>query len=155
MFGYESKWTDAAVRRLIQKVGRETLPRLLTLREADNLGSGEPADAGGVDELRERIAAELERGVPLSIRDLAVDGHDLREAIGVPPGPLLGALLDRLLEAVIADPERNERETLLADVRSWLQDDKMLQAELAVAIERQHRRGPRGGGARPDQAGSR
>lgn len=146
MFGYESKWTDAAVRRLIQKVGRETLPRLMTLREADNLGSGEPADAGGVDELRERIAAELERGVPLSIRDLAVDGHDLGDAIGVPPGPLMGALLDRLLEAVIADPGRNERETLLADVRSWLQDDKMLQVELARAVERDRRRGARGEG---------
>ena len=46
MFGYESRWSDGAVRRFIQKVGRQTLPRLLTLREADNLGSGEPADAG-------------------------------------------------------------------------------------------------------------
>jgi tRNA nucleotidyltransferase/poly(A) polymerase len=141
MFGYESRWTDAAVRRFIQKVGRETLPRLLTLREADNLGSGEAADAGGVDELRERIAAELERGVPLSIRELAIDGHDLREAVGIPPGPLLGAILDRLLESVIADPERNERESLLTDVRSWLQADPMLQAELARAIDRDRRHG--------------
>jgi tRNA nucleotidyltransferase (CCA-adding enzyme) len=136
MFGYESRWTDAAVRRFIQKVGRETLPRLLTLREADNLGSGEPAGAGGVDELRERIEVELERGVALSIRELAVDGHDLRESIGIPPGPLLGAILDRLLEAVIADPERNDRETLLADAGSWLRDDPMLRAELARAIDR-------------------
>jgi poly(A) polymerase/tRNA nucleotidyltransferase (CCA-adding enzyme) len=151
MFGYESRWTDAAVRRLIQKVGRETLPRLMLMREADNLGSGEPADAGGVDELRERIAAELERGVPLTIRDLAVDGHDLRESIGLPPGPLLGALLDRLLEAVIADPERNERETLLADVRSWIEDDPMLRAELARAMERGHRRGARGPQATPGE----
>jgi tRNA nucleotidyltransferase (CCA-adding enzyme) len=145
MFGYESRWTDAAVRRLIQKVGRATVPRLLTLREADNLGSGEPADAGGVDELRERIAAELERGVPLTIRDLAVDGLDLQEACDIPPGPILGAILDRILEAVIADPERNERETLLADVRSWIEDDAMLRAELAWARERRGRRGARRG----------
>jgi tRNA nucleotidyltransferase (CCA-adding enzyme) len=135
MFGYESRWSDAAVRRFIQKVGRDTLPRLLTLREADNLGSGEPADAGGVSELRERIAAELERGVPLTMRDLAVDGHDLREACGIPPGPLLGAILERLLEVVIADPQRNDRETLLADVRSWLQADSTLRADLERAIE--------------------
>jgi tRNA nucleotidyltransferase (CCA-adding enzyme) len=149
MFGYESRWTDAAVRRLIQKVGRETLPRLLMLREADNLGSGEPADAGGVDELRERIAAELERGVPLSTRELAVDGHDLRDAVGIPPGPLLGAILDRLLEAVIADPARNDRETLLADVRSWLEDDPMLRAELARAIDRDRGHGHRAEGDQP------
>ena len=135
MFGYESRWSDGAVRRFIQKVGRQTLPRLLTLREADNLGSGEPADAGGVDELRERVAAELERGVPLALRDLALDGHDLSDQCGVPPGPLLGRLLDRLLEAVLADPERNDRETLLADVRSWLSDEPALQAELAAEID--------------------
>ncbi len=143
MFGYESRWSDAAVRRFIQKVGRETLPRLLMLREADNLGSGEPADAGGVDELRERVAAELERGVPLTVRDLAVDGDDLQEAIGLPPGPSLGAILDRLLETVIADPERNEPETLLADVRAWIAAEPMLRAELALAVERERRRGVR------------
>ena len=135
MFGYESRWSDGAVRRFIQKVGRQTLPRLLTLREADNLGSGEPADAGGVDELRERVAAELERGVPLALRDLAVDGHDVSDRCGVPPGPLLGSLLDRLLESVIADPERNDRETLLADVRSWLSEEPALQAKLAAEID--------------------
>ena len=114
----------------------------MTLREADNLGSGEPADAGGVDELRERVAAELERGVPLALRDLAVDGHDLSDQCGVPPGQLLGRLLDRLLESVIADPERNDRETLLADVRSWLNDEPALQAELAAGIEHDRRRQP-------------
>jgi tRNA nucleotidyltransferase (CCA-adding enzyme) len=143
MFGYESRWSDAAVRRFIQKVGRATLPRLLQLREADNLGSGEPADAGGVDELRERVAAELERGVPLSVRDLAVDGDDLQEALGLPPGPSLGAILDRLLETVIADPERNRPATLLADVRAWIADEPVLRAELALAVERERRRGVR------------
>jgi hypothetical protein len=78
-----------------------------------------------------------------------------RASIGIPAGPLVGALLDRLLETVIADPERNERETLLADVRSWLQDDRMLQAELAQAVERERRRGARGGSGHPREDGSR
>ena len=120
MYGYESRWGDAAVRRFIRTVGPATLPRLFVLREADNLGSGEPADAGGLDELRERVGAQLERGVPLGTRDLAIDGHDLQSELGLAPGPKLGALLDRLLEAVVNDPSRNRRETLLADVRSWL-----------------------------------
>jgi putative nucleotidyltransferase with HDIG domain len=123
MYGYESRWGDAAVRRFIKTVGPGTLPRLFVLREADNLGSGESADAGGLDELRERVGAELERGLPLTTRDLAVDGHDLQAELGLTPGPRLGALLERLLEAVVSDPARNRRETLLADVRSWLAEE--------------------------------
>jgi putative nucleotidyltransferase with HDIG domain len=120
MYGYESRWGDAAVRRFIRTVGRDILPRLFLLREADNLGSGAPADAGGLDELRERVAAELERGVPMTLGDLAVDGDDLQAELRLTPGPGLGELLDRLLESVVADPSRNTRETLLADVRSWI-----------------------------------
>jgi putative nucleotidyltransferase with HDIG domain len=120
MYGYESRWGDAAVRRFIRTVGRDILPRLFLLREADNLGSGAPADAGGLDELRERVAAELERGVPMTLGDLALDGDDLQAELGLTPGPGLGELLDRLLDSVVADPSRNTRETLLADVRSWI-----------------------------------
>jgi hypothetical protein len=123
MYGYESRWGDAAVRRFIRTVGPGTLPRLFVLREADNVGSGAPADAGGLDELRERVGAELERGVPLLPADLAIDGHDLQRELGLAPGPKLGRLLERLLEAVVNDPARNRRETLLADARAWLAEE--------------------------------
>lgn len=119
MFGYRPEWTDAAVRRFIRRVGLDRMPRLLTLREADNLGSGLAADAGDLRELRERVEAERERGVPLSLADLEVDGHDLMRELDRPPGPWLGRLLERLLESVIADPRRNERAVLLADARAW------------------------------------
>jgi hypothetical protein len=58
-----------------------------------------------------------ERGEPLSRQDLAVTGNDLKE-IGVPPGPEMGAILDRLLTLVVDDPALNTRETLLARARS-------------------------------------
>ncbi|MGH2407707.1 MAG: CCA tRNA nucleotidyltransferase [Candidatus Limnocylindrales bacterium] len=128
MYGYESRWGDAAVRRFIRTVGRDILPRLFLLREADNLGSGAPADAGGLDELRERVAAELERGVPLATRDLVVDGHILQAELDLAPGPQLGALLERLLESVVSNPSRNRREMLLADARTWLADGTMAEA---------------------------
>lgn len=123
MFGYTSAWTDAAVRRFVRRVGRDLLDRLFLLREADDLGSGVPAGAGGLDELQARVTAELDRHVPLDLPDLAVDGHDLMAALGRPPGPWLGRLLERLLESVIADPRRNERATLLASARAWAEAD--------------------------------
>lgn len=57
-----------------------------------------------------------ERGEALSRKQLAISGTDLR-TLGVPPGPQMGALLDRLLAMVVDDPTLNSRETLLARAR--------------------------------------
>lgn len=119
MFAYEPAWGDAAVRRFIGRVGAELLPRLLQLRAADNLGSGAPAEAGGLQELATRIAEQEAAAVPLRLADLALDGHDLQAELGLSQGPELGRLLERLLESVLADPARNTREMLLADARIW------------------------------------
>ena len=118
MFGYEPSWSDTAVRRFIAKVGREDLEDLFRLREADNVGSGREPSAGRLDELRARVAAELAANVVLDRHGLAIDGDDLMTELGLVPGPALGRVLDELLEAVIADPSVNRRETLLELARS-------------------------------------
>ena len=124
MFSYERRWTSAAVRRFIRRIGRDLVDDLLELREADNLGSGLPADAGYVEELRRRVRDELAAHPPLSLRDLAVNGGDLIGELGMQPGPPVGELLERLLGSVIADPSRNHRERLLADARDYLGHDE-------------------------------
>ena len=58
------------------------------------------------------------RGEATSRAALALTGDDLRAA-GVPPGPEMGKLLERMLDAVLEDPTRNTRESLLAMVQSW------------------------------------
>ena len=50
---------------------------------------------------------------------LAIDGNDLVAELGVSPGPQIGELLRRLLEAVLDDPSQNTRERLLALARGW------------------------------------
>ncbi len=120
MFSYERKWGGAAVRRFIKRVGRDLVTDLLNLRRADNIGSGLPPDAGHLTELEARIARELEAGSPLSLRELAVDGDDLIEALALAPGPQVGELLERLLSSVIEDPARNDRDVLLSEARRWM-----------------------------------
>ena len=116
MFGYDASWTDGAVRRFIGRVGHAALHDLFALRAADNVASGEvEPEVGGLPELQARIAAE--EAAPIAQRQLAVTGHDLLGELGLTPGPLIGELLDRLLEAVIEDPSRNDREELLALAR--------------------------------------
>ena len=120
MFQYEAGWTDTAVRRFIRKVSAATLDDLLTLRAADNVGSGLPPDAGGLAELRARVAAELQADVVLDRSRLAVRGDDLIAELGLRPGPELGRLIDALVERVIAEPALNERPRLVELARELL-----------------------------------
>jgi putative nucleotidyltransferase with HDIG domain len=113
MFAYEPGWGDAAVRRFIRNVGPGCIEDLLALRAADNVGSGLPPEAGRLAELAARIEAELAANVVLSRSQLAIDGADLMRELGLPQGRLLGELLDRLTERVIAEPALNDRSILL------------------------------------------
>ena len=87
---------------------------LLDLMEADM-----SAKAPGVFERRlpdveeSRAHAEeiLARGDCLTLGDMALNGEDLKK-IGVPPGPEMGTLLNRLLEALWRGEVPNEKAAL-------------------------------------------
>jgi hypothetical protein len=123
MFLYEAAWSGAAVRRFIGKVGPDALEDLFLLREADNVGSGLAPHDGRLAELRRRIAAELEAGVALERGDLAIDGSDLRAELDLPQSPLIGRVLGKLLDRVIADPALNDRPTLLLLARGIVAEE--------------------------------
>ena len=124
MFTYEPEWGDAGIRRFIQRVGTESIDDLFALREADNAGSGVPADAYHLAHLRSRVDAELAAAVVLDRSRLAIDGDDLMTELGLPAGPRLGRILDELLERVIGDPRLNDRASLLLLAESMLVDDR-------------------------------
>jgi tRNA nucleotidyltransferase (CCA-adding enzyme) len=112
---YSSEWSDAAVRRFVRRVGLEQVDALLALGRADVLAKGRPVDAELVllDELHTRIRASVARGEAFSARDLTVSGHDIMQRLAVRPGPLIGKVLERLVERVLEEPGLNQRDTLL------------------------------------------
>lgn len=120
MFTYEPGWGDAGVRRLIRRIGRDALEPLFDLRMADNVGSGEAPDAHDLGDLRRRVAEQLAGRVVLERGDLAVDGRDLIRELGLTEGPILGKILDDLLERAIEDPGINDRPTLMLLAESML-----------------------------------
>ncbi len=122
MFAYAAAWSDAAVRRFVKRVGADLLDDLFALRVADNAASGvrEPS-RGSLVELRLRCAAVV-AGDPLEVQQVAMDGHRLMAELGLPPGPQVGALLDRLLEAVLDDPTLNREDRLLELARGWVSE---------------------------------
>jgi putative nucleotidyltransferase with HDIG domain len=117
MFNYSPAWSDAAVRRFMRRVGVEAIDDLLALREADNVGSGQPGDEGGLAEVRRRVAGEIAAGHALRLADLTIDGDDVRAALAIPPGPEIGRVLNALLEQVVGEPSLNERGRLIEAAR--------------------------------------
>jgi len=115
MFHYDREWSDGAVRRFIRTVGLDHLEDLFETRRADTLGNGMRRSAASpeLEELKERIAQVVQREAALSVHDLRVNGADLMEGLALGQGPVIGRILDSLLEDVIEDPARNERDYLM------------------------------------------
>ena len=122
LFHYSPEWTDATVRRWIRRVGKQRVDDLYVLNEADVRGKGRDCaeDLAALEALKAHVSKVLLAGDALSTRDLKVNGRDLMKELGVAPGPILGELLEALLEAVVAEPSLNEREALLSLARELL-----------------------------------
>ena len=112
---YTDEWSDGAVRRFVRRVGTGNIDDLLELARADALGKGRPVEdeLGALERLRERIARAAEQGAALGVRDLVIDGGDVMRRLACSPGPIIGRVLEALLQRVLDAPELNERETLL------------------------------------------
>ena len=107
------EWSDAAVRRFIQRVGEENIDDLFKLRLAD--AQSNPATAFKPDEitiLQKRISEVREQDMALKVTDLDLTGEDLME-LGIEKGPELGRILNELLDMVVEDPLLNTKEKLL------------------------------------------
>jgi tRNA nucleotidyltransferase (CCA-adding enzyme) len=115
LFHYD-RWSDAAVRRWIRRVGKERIEDLYLLNEADVRGKGETTevDLAPLYALKAHVEKVLAEGAALSTRDLAINGRDLMKELGLSPGRIIGEVLEGLLEEVISEPALNEREALLA-----------------------------------------
>lgn len=97
--------------KLLARVGPGLIESLFVLQEAD-AKAGADRSTEGIEQMRMLIRNALADKRPFSKTDLAVTGRDLLEA-GVPAGAKLGQTLDKLLAAVIRNPDLNTREELL------------------------------------------
>ena len=102
------------VRRWLSRLGSKTLTQLLQLQEADmgSKGTGKPSELAQFDALRALIAHIEAENACLSIKDLAINGHDLIK-LGY-SGPEIGAALQFLLDLVLDERVENEKSALLA-----------------------------------------
>ncbi|MBI2889123.1 MAG: HD domain-containing protein [Candidatus Liptonbacteria bacterium] len=112
MFYYNvGEVSPAGVRRFLARVGPETVPDLIRLREADRIGSGVPKAVPY--KLRHFLfMIEKVKRDPVSPKMVVVKGDSVMRILGIPPGPRVGWILNILLEEVLEDPKRNTKEYL-------------------------------------------
>ena len=128
MFYYNvGEVSDAGVRRFLRRVGPESVDDLIKVREADRIGSGVPKALPY--KLRHFLfMIDKVKHDPISPKMLAINGDDLMALGGIPPGPRIGAVLAILLEEVIEDPARNNKDYLAERAQKLLQlTDEQLQ----------------------------
>jgi len=106
------------LRRRLGKYGIDGTLQLLQLQQADfgSKGTGEETDI--FRQISQMIADILAQDLCLTVKDLAVNGHDLMD-LGFPAGPHLGTCLAWLLTQVQEDALPNEKNALLTAAQVW------------------------------------
>lgn len=112
----------AGMRRLIGRLGTVNLERLFAVQQADMLAHSDYGQERKAESLRRArlLCTELLEEPPaFTVRDLHINGRDLM-AMGLPPGPAIGAALEQLLAEVQEDTLDNNPDALRARAATLL-----------------------------------
>lgn len=116
---YRYELTPKAIRRALNKIGADYIYPLLFLQYADVLAQSEynqEDKLARLDKAKEMIQEVFAKKQAITLKDLAINGNDLIQA-GVTPGKEIGAILQGLLDQVLEEPSRNDREFLLNSLK--------------------------------------
>ena len=110
------------LRHAVNQIGEDAFPGLFRVKRADIMAQSDymrREKLSGLERWQELYQKLLEEKQCVSLRTLAVSGADLI-GLGMDPGRKLGETLQKLLELVLEEPERNSREFLLARAEEML-----------------------------------
>ncbi len=132
MFYYNvGEISPAGVRRFVVRVGPENIDDLLKVREADRIGSG--VKKAVPYKLRHLLfMIDKVKRDPLSPKMLKIDGVDVMRELDLPQSPRIGWILAALLDEVLEEPERNERDALISRMKEL---NKLSDAQLKLLAE--------------------
>ena len=105
------------IRRMISKIGEDQARRLIAVMRADKLAQSENADTlknlEVLDIMESNIDVVKANNECFTLKNLAINGHDII-GLGVKDGKLIGRTLNDLLDVVLAEPEKNAKDILIA-----------------------------------------
>lgn len=112
-------------RKMLNRFGEEQLQRLIVVEQCDkqaqNVNKDSIQSLKNLEILKENINKVLEEEQCFSVKDLVIDGNDLKN-MGIKEGILIGKTLKYLLDKVLENPENNNKEQLTSFVYEFLKE---------------------------------
>lgn len=110
------------IRKLLNSIGEDALRDLLKVKEADAAAQSTKFYAekhAKLSDIEYMLCEVLESRDCFCIKDLALGGKDIMD-LGVNKGRKIGFILNKLLEAVLENPELNTKEYLLEYCKKFI-----------------------------------
>lgn len=117
MIGKEIPEEPSQIRRLLSHLGIDAFKEILYLKTLK--AEAETGDTGIYTRISEVLEQIIRSGDCISMRQLRIDGDDLKK-LGFPAGKRLGEALGRLFDAVLEEPSKNNEELLKAEAKKIL-----------------------------------
>ncbi|MGV3025331.1 CCA tRNA nucleotidyltransferase [Clostridium thermobutyricum] len=109
---------NSNIKRLITRVGLDSIENLYSLQEADILSLKDPSVAiHKIVKMREVTNNILIAKEPLSLKDLSITGNDLINELGLSKGKIIGDVLKKLFNIILDYPDLNNKKDLLKEAK--------------------------------------
>jgi tRNA nucleotidyltransferase (CCA-adding enzyme) len=117
--------TPANVRYAVSIIGKDLFPSFIKIQTADTLAKsdyGRQRTLENISEIKNLYKTIIAEEQCVSVKELKISGSDIL-ALGCPPGPQVGALLNEALKKVIDDPSCNDPDFLTEYIKKLLTEE--------------------------------
>ena len=121
-YGLDGNVTPKTLRKALNRMGPDLFEDYSKLRWADMMGQSDYSLSQKKEAYQRLLQMQktiVENEECLSIKELRMDGKKLMQ-LGIKPGPIMGEILNTLLEQVLENPELNTEDTLEQMVIEYL-----------------------------------
>ncbi|MDQ0151248.1 CCA tRNA nucleotidyltransferase [Eubacterium multiforme] len=113
--------SDAAIKRLINRVSLENINLLFSLQEADIKSLKDSiTPLNKLNIMKDKANKIINSKEPLSVKDLSIDGSDLINNLSITPGKIIGDTLNHLFKLVLENPKLNNKDYLLKEAKEYI-----------------------------------
>lgn len=119
---YKSSIDKPYAKKLLNRFGEEDIYRFFRVIEADRIAHNPPYDFESIDKLKLLIDEILRNKLPISIKDLKINGNDIMKELNLNQGPYIGEILEFLLHEVIKNDKLNNKDDLLRLAKEYWEE---------------------------------